>query len=290
MKVAVFGAGEYGHKYIERMGNEVEITCVADNNRQGELCMGYRVISADELMNINFDECVICLNDYTNLKAYDAMDDIILQLQELGIPDDKIKLQNVWYDKEDGRICFLREYSRNAKKLNLGGCIAECGVMRGHFAHYISSFFRQRKFYLFDTFTGLDERDIKKEPDREEWLRTRGNLYLSHGNEGIAVRRCVEPDRVIVRKGYIPDTFKGLENERFIFVNIDMDVYAPTISSLRFFFSRMTDGGVILCHDYFNPMFPGIKQAIDEFEQEEIFLRIPVRDGDSLCIVPSMRG
>ena len=158
--------------------------------------------------------------------------------------------------------------------------------MRGHFAHYISNFFRGRKLYLFDTFGGLDERDIREEPERAEWLRTRGNLYLRHGNEDIAVRRCVEPERVIVKKGYIPETFKGIEEESFLFVNLDMDVYAPTLSALRFFFERMVKGGVILCHDYFNPMYPGIRQAVDEFGSEKDFARIPVRDGDSMCIVP----
>ena len=120
MKVAVFGAGEYGHKYIERMGKDVEITCVADNYRQGELCMGYRVIMPSKLMNVEFDECVICLNDYTNLKAYDAMGEIILQLQELGIPDKKIKLQNVWYEEDDGRVCFLKEFSKSVVWQNGG--------------------------------------------------------------------------------------------------------------------------------------------------------------------------
>ena len=281
----MFGAGEYGRRFIERLGDETEIVYVVDNFHVGECCMGYKIISAQELAKKEFDSCVICLNDYTNLEAYDAVDSIIRELIFFGIPDHKIQHQNVYYEKDDCRIIFLKEYSRSVERIGVGGgSIAECGVMRGHFAHYISKYFRGRKFYLFDTFSGLDERDILKEPERAEWLRTRGNLYLQHGNEAIALRRCIDPERVIIKKGYVPETFRDIEDERFVFVNLDMDVYAPTLSALRFFSTRMVKQGVILCHDYFNPMYPGIKEVIDEFEEEQKFLRIPLKD--SLCIIP----
>jgi hypothetical protein len=73
-----------------------------------------------------------------------------------------------------------------------------------------------------------------------------------------------------------------LENEKFAFVNLDMDLYLPTLKALQFFAPRLTHGGVIQVHDYFHPDLPGVKQAVDELSQEYSFLRIPT--GDTVTI------
>lgn len=45
---------------------------------------------------------------------------------------------------------------------------------------------------------------------------------------------------VEARKGRVPETFVGLETERFAFVLLDMDVYPPTRDALRFFYPRLS--------------------------------------------------
>jgi O-methyltransferase len=144
-------------------------------------------------------------------------------------------------------------------------------------------YFKDRPFYLFDTFCGFDSRDTDNENSSiaQNWLHDYGHLF-DGGNEQIALARCPFPENVLIRKGYIPETFTGLENEKFAFVSLDMDLYLPTLNALRFFVPRLTHGGVIQVHDYFHPDLPGVKQAVDELSQEYSFLRIPT--GDTVTI------
>ena len=47
-------------------------------------------------------------------------------------------------------------------------------------------------------------------------------------------------------------------------VNIDADLYAPSIEALQFFYPRLANGGAILVHDY-NHTWNGVPKAVDEF-------------------------
>lgn len=60
----------------------------------------------------------------------------------------------------------------------------------------------------------------------------------------------------------------GLENEKFIFVNLDFDLYLPILAGLQFFYPRLAPGGVILVHDYFTKIYHGVKETVDEFKKQ----------------------
>ena len=66
-----------------------------------------------------------------------------------------------------------------------------------------------------------------------------------------------------------------------------MDLYQPMLAGLRFFYSKMYPGGVILMHDYFHPELPGVKQAVEEFEKEtQITLcKVPIGDFCSIAVI-----
>jgi hypothetical protein len=93
------------------------------------------------------------------------------------------------------------------------------------------------------------------------------------------------PNNAIIRKGYFPETTQGID-ENFCFVNLDFDLYQPTLSGLEFFYPHMVEGGVILVHDYFSGACRGVKEAVQEFERKvkgklNIF---PIGDGLSVGI------
>ena len=60
-------------------------------------------------------------------------------------------------------------------------------------------------------------------------------------------------------------TVEQIENSKFSFVHMDVDLYKSTIDALRYFFPRMINGGIILIHDFHTD---GIKKAIKEFSSE----------------------
>lgn len=72
------------------------------------------------------------------------------------------------------------------------------------------------------------------------------------------------PDKVIIKKGYFPETTTDIEDS-FCFVNLDVDIYESTKCGLTYFYPRMEKGGIIMIHDYNNYDTPGVKKAIDEF-------------------------
>lgn len=136
------------------------------------------------------------------------------------------------------------------------GSLAEAGVYRGDTSELIHKALPERRLYLFDTFEGFPAAD----------LEGRADLRFGDTNEQLVRRRLGASPNVVIRKGYVPETFTGLEQERFAFVLLDMDLYHPTKAGLDFFYPRLTRGAFLMVHDYNNPESNGAcKKAVNEF-------------------------
>jgi O-methyltransferase len=92
-------------------------------------------------------------------------------------------------------------------------------------------------------------------------------------------------DNLKYKPGVFPETTIGLENERFALVNIDADLYTPTIGALHFFYPRLISGGVIIVHDY-NHNWDGIRKALDEFMPQipESLVELPDWQGSAMIV------
>ncbi|WP_394986379.1 TylF/MycF/NovP-related O-methyltransferase, partial [uncultured Helicobacter sp.] len=173
-------------------------------------------------------------------------------------------------------------FARECKDKGIEGDVAEVGVFQGDFAKHMNALFADKTLYLFDTFEGFDKRDLDSESrDVTE--------YFSEGHLGdtsieLVMSKMPNPSKVIIKKGYFPETAAGLENERFCFVNLDPDLYEPILAGLEFFYPRLSRGGVILIHDYFNSAYPGSKRAVDEFCTKHNIFAIPIGDDISIAV------
>jgi len=67
------------------------------------------------------------------------------------------------------------------------------------------------------------------------------------------------------RKGWVPDTFAGLEDRKFCFAHIDLDLYQGVFDCLSFVYPRLSPGGSIVFDDYGFASCPGARRAVDEF-------------------------
>ncbi len=178
---------------------------------------------------------------------------------------DKIRFFNWWLQVE------------RLKKEDIPGDFAELGVYKGESACVLHHMDPERKFHLFDTFTGFPSRDLAHEtgeaatytPDRFADTQVNDVLRKISGNENI-----------ILHPGYFPDTADVVRNEKFALVNLDADLYQPTRAALDFFYPRLSPGGIIFIHDY-NHKWEGIKKAVDEF-----VMTIP----ESLVFMPDLDG
>jgi len=256
------------------------VIAIVDGNPAlwGKERYGYVVSSPDMLVDLEYEKIVIC-----NFGSADEIKDRLTN--ELSIPVDKINLS------EQEIIRFLRErfvtdFADVVYREGISGSIAEGGVFKGDFAAHINKCFPDRKLWLFDTFGGFDEKDVDADIKLGFSTGTEG-LFLNYPYVNEIVRKMANPQNLIVKKGVFPDSTKQdkeLESEEFVFVNLDFDLYEPTIAGLKYFYPKMVHGGIILIHDFFTEFFAGAQQAVREFCSEYEIRYTPIGDGFSVAI------
>lgn len=194
-----------------------------------------------------------------------------------------------WYSQDIGScVDYVREktlFLHAEKMKNIEGACAECGVYKGDFAMRINTAMPERKLYLFDTFGGFDSRDFESEKNKA--LSNNGtnlNNRFSDTSEKVVLERMPYKEQIVIKKGYFPQTF-DLSDEKFVFVSLDMDLYAPILSALEIFYKQMVKGGMIMVHDYKNPNY-GAACAVDEFAKANniSFMVLPDAWGSAVFI------
>ena len=145
--------------------------------------------------------------------------------------------------------------------LSIEGDVWECGVYKGGTAAMLARIMQEsgtsKKFYLFDTFSGMPE------TDKERDLHQKGDFADTSAEQVEAYVNA--PGIAILRKGFIPETFSGLESRRIAFAHIDVDIYKSIMDCMHFIWPRLSSGGFVVFDDYGFPSCPGALQAVDEF-------------------------
>ena len=255
---------------FEKVHDEYNIVCYWDNKKTGNT-------NGIPVEKPNSDRAFDILFVAT---SHAEVDD---QLMELGIPSNKINRYYIDHPFEI-RNNWLRCYAEFLDDMEIKGSVAEAGVYKGDFAIQINRNFKDSVCYLFDTFQGFMEEDVSVETEKNYSLAE--IAQFSDTSEDFVLSRMPNRAKVKAVKGFFPQSALDKEiNDLFMFVNLDMDLYQPTIEGLRFFSTRMVKYGVILVHDYFTK-YEGIKKAVHNFLSERDDLQaIPVGDEMSIAIV-----
>ena len=162
--------------------------------------------------------------------------------------------------------------------LGVPGARTECGAYRGatalllcHVWRSVEPAFKGDGFYLIDSFSGTSEstlhdlipvRNARDEPEMTS--------FFSPGKTDVTaddVRGYFHdfPDARICA-GWIPQVFETLTPAQWSFVHLDLTLYEPTLAALRYFYPRLSRGGVIICDG--SLFCPGVQQALDDFAAE----------------------
>lgn len=276
MRVLIFGTGAIAKGLTYHIRNTVEIVAyvVSDEYYKENEYLGKKVIKISEINEQVFDQVIMATIHH---------DEIEKKLQDYGVEMSKIvnyygRFLNIF----DERLAMLRRVAEDIENKNIQGAVAELGVYKGNFAQYINEVFSDRKFYLFDTFSGFDERDVVYDK----------NMSLSDSCEGeykntdvqLVLEKMKFPENCIIRKGYFPLTSEGLD-EKFVFVSMDVDLYLPIYEGLKYFYPRLETGGCIFIHDYNNPKYKGVKEAVQEYCNERKIPYISMCDYGGSVIV-----
>ena len=277
-RTVIIGAGQLG-KYLLSFLNcdKYKILAIADNNPEkfdNHSCPP--IVSVEKALKLNPDVVWIAMKG----------DERIAQIKE--------QLEGMQYCGEiemaakieadfDLRSLVLKRLAMRLKESGISGAMAELGVYKGDFAKQMQAVLPDRKIYLFDTFEGFAQTDIDEEKNTSATIARVSDFADTSVAEVLG--KMPDKDNVIIRKGVFPKTTENLQ-EHYALVSLDADLYAPTLAGLRYFHANLVHGGVIIIHDYESQQYPGVKQAVADYEKEAgKLLLIPLGDMHGTVIV-----
>ncbi|MGO8926068.1 MAG: TylF/MycF/NovP-related O-methyltransferase [Limisphaerales bacterium] len=181
--------------------------------------------------------------------------------------------------RRDMIVLLLRELV--ARKIP--GEMAELGVFRGLSARLIHHYLPERKLYLFDTFTGFDERDVKAEL-AATGHKTERTAFSQTGVKNALANIAPLNSNVEVLPGFFPESAPAfLARQKFAFVHLDADLHDPILAGLSFFYSKIVPGGFILVHDYNSWL--GARKAVTDFFRDKPETPIPMPDKSGSALI-----
>jgi hypothetical protein len=139
---------------------------------------------------------------------------------------------------------------RGARRL--GGSMAEAGVFKGGSARLICEVKGDAPLHLFDVF------ETQQHASDASGVELRAYFGPIHGRLAMVEDILAPYPAVHFHPGIFPASAQGLEDERFSFVHLDMDLVSSTNAALGFFLPRMLAGAVLIGDDYYDP---GVRQC-----------------------------
>lgn len=170
----------------------------------------------------------------------------------------------------------LKEFTKSVAGLR--GAAAEAGCYVGVSAWFMAKELDGCDFHLFDSFEGLSEPCVEDQSPAGVSQWERGHFS---GSE-VAIRKNLGGFRGIhFHKGWIPERFTDVANEKFKIIHIDVDLYEPTLETIKFFYPRMTIGGIMVFDDYGFENCLGAHRAVNEFfeDKSERIIHLPTGQG-----------
>lgn len=278
-RLLVLGAGDYGKilgLYLLDDDSKYRIVAFVDDFYSGNTILNIPIIKSEDVHGIEYD----CITIAANVQqTHKIIKKIIKQIPEFF----NSVIENPIYN--DTRVASLLILAEEIERKHLYGSVAELGVYKGDFAKHICHAFPNRDFYLFDTFEGFDKRDILIESTygysnaEEEWFSDTSIQLVSD--------KLSNPKRCKFVKGYFPESANNRDDidNKFVFVNLDVDLYQPIYAGLRYFYPRLVKGGYIFIHDYHLGDFSGVKKAVDDYALTNDICIVPVFDFGGSAVI-----
>jgi len=172
--------------------------------------------------------------------------------------------------------------------IHVEGDFIECGVNKGFVSSAIMLDLNWndvgRRFYLLDTFAGIDDRFVSDvEKDAGSLDRNQKNLesgFYTKSVDSVRQNFAEWRDAVIVQ-GAIPETLPEIKSDRVAFLHLDMNCSPPEIAALEYIWPKMSPGGVVLLDDYAYYGYQTQKDAFDDWSR---------RNGAPIAGLPTGQG
>ncbi|EOT0009354.1 TylF/MycF/NovP-related O-methyltransferase [Campylobacter coli] len=284
-KAFIYGSAQLGIQIAWHVSKDYEILGFIDTDSRKYTSNSGVYIEIDDKNYMIYSPDILCNTQIDKVFIGTEVDIYIKQIKntllKYGIGDDKIDL-SLTFIPYYARLNFIKIISLEFQNKNIMGSVAELGVFRGKTSKEINRIFKNDIFYLFDTFEGFNEKDINEEIG----LAKQANINdFSNTSLNFVKKQMPYLDKCCFVEGYFPETIVKIpQDEKFKFVNIDMDLYQPILEGLVYFYPKLVKDGVILIHDYFHPYYTGAKRAVDEFCKNNNIEIVPIGDAFSVAI------
>ena len=149
--------------------------------------------------------------------------------------------------------------------LSLDGDVVELGCYTGDTSIEIARLLKgtDHKLWLYDSFEGLPS---KSEADKSALGEVFAVGELGTSKSALLRRfRKMNLPIPIIKKAWFSDLIAKDLPEKISFAFLDGDYHDSIRDSLKLIENQMTDGGVIIVHDYQNDFLPGVRRAVDEW-------------------------
>ena len=167
--------------------------------------------------------------------------------------------------------------------LNAPGDYVELGCYRGDTSLLLAEMLRKdavsdelveksvekfaKKLWIYDSFEGLPEKSEKDESEVGKDFR-QGELMVTKREVKARFLRAGLPVPII-KKAWFNDLTEADLPKGIAFAFLDGDLYESIKDSLKLVENKMSDGGIIIVHDYNNPALPGVAKAVDEWLKDK---------------------
>lgn len=215
---------------------------------------------------------------FTTVNADFLTDPKFVRAYNLG----KDLMQDSWGDYDFRWRAYIVAWAASYAK-SLEGDFVECGVNTGMNARMIIDYIEfdkiPKKYYLMDTFTGMDE----KYSTKEEMIRSESMGYITDIYESVK-NTFKDFSNIIVVKGAIPETLSEVASEKVSLLLIDMNCVMPEVEAMEFFWEKMVPGGLIIMDDHGFPGHGAQRLAHIKFAESHGVRILPLPTGQGMII------
>jgi hypothetical protein len=179
-----------------------------------------------------------------------------------------------------------------ASAAKLAGDFVECGVNRGFMSSAIMNLLQWdstgRKFYLLDTFSGIDERYVF--PHEKAVIMEENAKKIARGAYTFDVQAVrdnfSEWKNAEIVVGPIPETLSAIKSKQIAFLHLDLNCSLPEVATMEALWDRLTAGAFVLLDDYAYLGYRSQKLGVDAFAQSRNIPVLSLPTGQGLIMRP----
>ncbi len=167
----------------------------------------------------------------------------------------------------------IAQYKLFERTVHIEGDIVECGIFKGssflRFAMYRKIHnIENKKLIGFDSFDNFPETEYEQDKHlREKFIAEAGDMSISRQQltDVLSNKNCGNNVSLIpgdITKT-VPEFVDKYKDVKISILNIDVDIYEPTVAILEHLYPLVSKNGIIILDDYMT--FPGETKAVNEY-------------------------